>query len=479
MPINQFGLLLCLSLSAFFYTACSKDDPSISPEVSSTYDEYYRHAGSNDQPPPNRDISTFQNEVLLQWMDLYLELDRYAIGMRPNASARALAYIGLAAYECANPAMPNYQSNDKMFSQLHLPPRKDLKDIDWEMALNACYATVLDHFLLNVDNKYMGKIEQLKSTLDHEFSKQLREETIKNSRDWGHAIANAVISFSQSDLAAEEQVQDPQPHSYEPPTGEGYWTYSAEPERGLFPYWQDVRTFVIAPEQTHTIPPIEYSTSEGSPYYAQMLETYEANNNAREEDGDDLWQAEFWSDDVETLMFSPPARQISIANQLIAKTDLNLQESLALYLKLGFSLNDAAVSTWKYKYEYMVMRPSVYIQEFIDPSFQTNLYRLIPWPNPSFPGYPSGHSCFASAAAGVFIDTFGDKIDFTDRSHEGRTEFRSTPRSFRSFRQMASENAFARVPLGVHMHMDCAEGLRLGYEISDAINRWPLLKPRA
>jgi len=72
-------------------------------------------------------------------------------------------------------------------------------------------------------------------------------------------------------------------------------------------------------------------------------------------------------------MFSPPARKFSIANQLVGEYDLNMEQTLELYLKLGFSLNDAAVSTWKYKYEYMVMRPNVYIHEFIDPDFQTNL----------------------------------------------------------------------------------------------------------
>ena len=113
-------------------------------------------------------------------------------------------------------------------------------------------------------------------------------------------------------------------------------------------------------------------------------------------------------------------------------------------------MNDAAVSGWKYKYEYMVMRPNVYIHEFIDPSFQTNLFRLIPWPNPTFPGYPSGHSTFASAAAGVFKNFLGNEINFPDRSHEGRTEFRSTPRTYNSFDVMAEENAFSRVLLGVH-----------------------------
>jgi hypothetical protein len=39
---------------------------------------------------------------------------------------------------------------------------------------------------------------------------------------------------------------------------------------------------------------------------------------------------------------------------------------------------------------------------------------------------------------------------------------------------MATENGFSRIPLGVHLRMDCTEGLRLGYEISDAVNSFDL-----
>ena len=39
---------------------------------------------------------------------------------------------------------------------------------------------------------------------------------------------------------------------------------------------------------------------------------------------------------------------------------------------------------------------------------------------------------------------------------------------------MAEENAYSRIPLGVHIEMDCTEGLRLGYEIADGINEYDL-----
>ncbi|OEK04583.1 hypothetical protein BFP71_14055 [Roseivirga misakiensis] len=423
----------------------------------------------------SEDISITGNGIAHEWTDLMLRLEQYSQG-RPNGSARALAYIYLTAYETAVPGMENYISNDARLRGLRIRDSERADEVNFQIALNTAFSRAIDHFLIKVPENLTSEIEVLETEIEGQLSADVSEELLLASQEWGNYVADQVISYSLSDDDAEEQILDPQPTSYEPPTGDGFWTYSAEPERALYPYWgETVRTFVIKPDETTTVAPIEYSEDEGSDYYAQMMEVYTVNNAARADQGEQLWIAEFWSDDVEGLMISPPARQFAIANQLIVQYDLSLDETLALYLKLGFSLNDAAVSAWKYKYDYMVMRPNVYIHEFIDEDFQTNLFRLVDWPNPSFPGYPSGHSTFASAAAGLFIDAFGDATSFTDRTHEGRTEFQSEPRTFSTFSHMAYENAFSRVPLGVHVSMDCEEGLRLGYEISDAVNNWNLL----
>jgi len=421
------------------------------------------------------EISSLSNDLIISWSDQLLALDQYATGMRPNATARALAYIHLATFETAVDDMTGYTSNTLRLDGLDIDASERASNINLAIALNACYADVLDHFIYNVPENIKQGIQTLESATEEELSMDIEDDIIENSKNWGAYVASQVIAYSQTDLEAEEQILDPQPSSYEPPVGDGFWTYSAEEERGLFPYWASVRTFVISPEETTTVPPSDqYSSNENSGYYAQMKEVYKANNLAKSEQDESLWIAEFWSDDVENLMISPPGRQISIAKQLIEQYDLGIEESLVMLLKLGFSLNDAAVSTWDDKYKYLVMRPSVYIHEFIDPDYQTNLYKFIYWPNPTFPGYPSGHSCFSSAAAGVFINQFGNATDFTDRTHEGRTEFNGTPRQFDSFSEMAEENAFSRIPLGVHIRMDCTEGIRLGYEISDAVNSMDL-----
>lgn len=486
MFYDQIKFIVIAGLLIFSLQSCSDEESLINTEdlsLEAAGGGGLDRGGNGDNPDgqgPNgnnqngpmaaNSVAQLDNSIVLQWTDLFLELDRYALGMRPNSTARALAYIHLAGYETAVPGMRNFNSNESTIPGLNLRGNVNRNGVDWEIALNACYADVMDHFLLNVPASLMAQISALESTIEAELIDGEDEERIEESKEWGASIAAQIIAFSQTDQEAETQILEPQPLSYEPPVGDGFWTYSAEQERALFPYWENVRTFVISPEQTTTITPQAYSEDPNSNYYQQMIEVYESNNSARSEDGEQLWIAEFWSDDVENNTFSPPTRQFAIANQLISEHSLNLEEALHFYLKLGFSLNDAAVATWKYKYQYMVMRPNVFIHEFIDPSFQTNLFRLIPWPNPTFPGYPSGHSAFASAAGGVFINFFGEQANFTDRSHEGRTEFRGEPRSFETFSDMAEENGYSRIPLGVHIRMDCTEGLRLGYEISDAIN---------
>ena len=433
--------------------------------------------GGNNNERDCLPVDALDNDILSDWTSTLLEMEQHASGMRPNASARALAYIYLTAYETAVPGMKRNESNSSRLEGLDIEDAPETCGVDYELAINTALATAIDHFLLNLPTEERNKISALETEKETDLSQDLSDEIIDRSKEWGQYVAEEIIEYSETDEAAEEQITEPQPLSYEPPTGAGYWTYSADPERALFPYWGSVRTFIISADETTTVEPLEYSEDTDSPYFQQMQEVLEVNNTAREQQNDQLHIAEFWSDDVEGLMISPPARQVSISNQLLDKYNLDLEESLELLLKVGFSLNDAAVSTWKYKYQHMVMRPSNFIHEFIDTEFQTNLYRLIYWPNPSFPGYPSGHSCFASAAAGIFIETFGDRTNFTDRTHEGRTEFLGEPRTFRRFSDMADENGYSRIPLGVHVRMDCEEGLRLGYEIADAVNEINFARP--
>ncbi len=64
----------------------------------------------------------------------------------------------------------------------------------------------------------------------------------------------------------------------------------------------------------------------------------------------------------------------------------------------------------------------------------------------------------------------------TDNCHKNRSEFFGTPRTFNSFYEMAEENGFSRIPLGVHWRMDSEEGVKFGKKIGNKVNNLPWKK---
>jgi hypothetical protein len=64
----------------------------------------------------------------------------------------------------------------------------------------------------------------------------------------------------------------------------------------------------------------------------------------------------------------------------------------------------------------------------------------------------------------------------TDDSHKGRTEFVSKARTYTNFAELGVEDAYSRLPLGVHFRMDCDEGLRLGYLAALRVTQLPWKK---
>ncbi|MEM0992610.1 MAG: hypothetical protein AAGI49_06210, partial [Bacteroidota bacterium] len=334
--------LLCLLIMGFLLLqSCTKDEQFIddAAQLNSSFDANTSAWDEVDlESRSSGDVSLLSTNIVAQWTNTFLEVERYAAGMRPNGSARAMAYIYLASYETAAPGMRDHISAVEALEGISINVPQQLGTIDWELALNESFAITLNHFLINVPVAIKARIDVMHEQLENYLSIGVPSGVVRDSKAWGAMVANQVIQYSQTDEAAEAQMLEPQPLSYEPPTGDGFWTYSAEPERALFPYWESARTFIISPDETSSVPPVKYSEDRRSRYFRQMMEVYTANNAARENDDEMLWIAVFWSDDVTGMMFSPPARQFAIANQLIDLYDMNLEEALAMYVKLGFSL---------------------------------------------------------------------------------------------------------------------------------------------
>lgn len=129
--------------------------------------------------------------------------------------------------------------------------------------------------------------------------------------------------------------------------------------------------FAAKPGDLIASPPTRvYSTDPNSDYYKEFKEVDDVVKNLTNEN---RWIAEFWSDDLTGMTFSPPARIFAIGNQMISIENMNLEESLHFYAVLGIAINDASVACWNSKYIYNTERPETYIRKFIDPDFKTIL----------------------------------------------------------------------------------------------------------
>ena len=421
-----------------------------------------------ESTPISEPAKNFDAKVVLEWNKLLIDIDRYSPGYRPPAAARMMAYTGLAVYESVVSGMPEYKSLASTYPGLLLPATESDLEYHWPTCANAAYGAMFRYFFPHISLKDFSKIQQLENSINNEFSTQISEEVQTRSIDFGKAIASAVFEYSKTDTYGHEAYLNPRPADYVPPVtgpnGEPLWQPTfPDYTRALFPYWGKVRTFAMKDGDLKGKDPIPYSDDPNSKFYQQANEVRITVNTLTLEE---RWIAEFWSDDIFELTFEPAARQIAIANQLVEKENLKLDKSIELYAKLGMAMCDAGIAIWNTKYIFNVMRPVQYIRANIQSDWKTilnNKSKNVIGMSPEFPAYPSGHSGFGGSAAIIFTDIFGNNYPFVDNCHLGRTEFLGIPRAYSSFIEAGMENAYSRIPLGVHYRMDCDEGLRLGY----------------
>ena len=426
-------------------------------------------------------VKDFDASLPLEWNQLFLDIDRYSPGYRPPAAARLLAYTGLATYEAAVPGMPEYNSLQYEFPGLNLPSIEKNKEYHWPTSVNTAYAYMFRNFYPHIRAGDAYKITALENKFFDEFSQEIAPDVLERSKQFGFEVAQAVYKWSETDIAGHNAFANPQPASYHPPTtgsnGEKLWQPTfPDYSQALFPYWGKVRPFAMNQSDILAQPPLPYSEDPGSQFFQQANEIRIWVNLASYTTH---WVAEFWSDDFPEVTFEPAARQIAIANILVAQDDIPMDRALELYAKMGMALCDAGIAVWNSKYIYNVRRPIEYIREIMEPGWTTILNNPQTGEKsmtPPFPAYPSGHSGFGSSGSAIMADIFGNTHPYTDNCHQNRTEFNGTPRSYNTILEAGLENAYSRLPLGVHFRMDCDEGIRLGYLAATRVNALPWYK---
>ena len=404
---------------------------------------------------------------VLDWNRLLLELERFTPGYRAPVSARMFAYVELAAYEAAWPALKNYAATATFCPGYAGVKAGNLpKNYCLPAGLTAAYAQVCRDFFPNAPQEYLDKIDQLETRHLRNLQSTTSADILQHSAAYGQSVAKSVWAWSATDLAGHNGFLYNYDQHYTPPKSAGLWQPANEHAMpALLPNWGAARTFITDMKQLVARPPVAFNEGPGSTFYTEALEVFSVSQSLSKEN---RWIAEFWSDDLPGLTMSPAGRWISITNQAVMSHPLPFPEVMATYLKVGMALCDASIVCWHEKYKYNVERPDTYIRRIIQPGW-TSLHE-----SPSFPSYPSGHSIFGAASAKVLAAAFGEEFSLTDNTHQDRREFAGAPRTFHSFAEMAQENAFSRVAIGVHYRMDCEEGLRLGKIIGQKIAALPL-----
>jgi signal transduction histidine kinase/membrane-associated phospholipid phosphatase len=442
---SSFVVVLLLMIGTlFFFTSCKPNQDAFSNDVHT-------------------------RQVIKTWYQQYLNLNHYTDGYRPPVSARTFAYIGLGAWEAGAVKYEQALSLSSHFNGLALPSFAS-KKFDLDACLNAMYYTFANLFYPHANMQIKGTIKDLYSSTKNENEHKDDTALINSSDRYGRALANAVFSYASRDSTGHLAYLYNYDQTYKIEDKPGIWKPTgSDIMPALLPHWGTSRTFLDNTLSIHVNPPIEYSEAENSDFFAQAWEIYTISKSITPEK---KWIAEFWSDDFHGVTYCAASRWISIALQAVdLKKDMDPLIELELFAKIGFALNDAGVKAWGIKYNFKVERPETYIQRMIQPNWHSI------HDSPSFPAYPSGHSIFGASVAGVLTNIFGEDFKMTDHSHEGRKEFMSDPRTFKSFKEMASENALSRMYMGVHYRSDCEEGLRLGSLISEEANKLKMIKP--
>lgn len=417
-------------------------------------------AGVGSAAAANPDRSAAEQRAYTTWYRLALELVRRTPGYAPPVASRTFAYLGITLYEALAPDLPAARS---LAGQLDgfpgVPPRDPGKTYDAAVVAHAALARQTALLFENTGPSGQNALATTEARLGAELAAGLAPDVLERSLAQGRAAADAVHAWSRGDGGA-DGTSRLYPTDFEPPRGAAFWVSPSQIEsRPLLPYWGRNRPFALrAGDECPAPAPVAYAEALGSPFRADALEVLRVARSLTPEQAD---VARFWSDDP-MLSSTPAGHWIAILGQVLAERRASLGLAAEAYARLGMALADAFIGCWSAKYRYNLLRPDTYIRRLLDPSFEALL------PTPPFPEYPSGHSVVSAAAAEALTSLFGEDYRFTDHSKQGDG---LAARTFRSFREAASEAGISRLYGGIHFRAAIERGLEQGRCIGSKVAR--------
>jgi hypothetical protein len=383
----------------------------------------------------------------------------------PIVASRNYMYAAVAGYEAIAAGYP-----DKYYSlagQLHgldkLPKPEAGKAIDFEFAslLAYCKLGETGTFPAGSMKEYVDDLKKLAK--DH----GMPSEELNNSIAFADTLSTAIIAWTKKDNYAQTRTFP----KYTVIDSPGYWArtppmYSDAAE----PHWSKIRPLVLDSAHQFDVPrPPKFDlTDTTGKYYQEVMSIKQAVENLTDEQ---RHIAEFWDDNpfrsttaghatLVTKKFSPSGHWMGIVGIAAKQASLDFPSTTYAFAATAIAMFDSFIFCWDEKYRSNYARPETVINRYIDPAWRPFLQ------TPAFPEYLCGHSTLSSTAAETLTAVFGDNFNYADTTE---LEFGIKSRSFKSFREAAIENNWARFYGGIHFHNSCITSTEYGKKVGELI----------
>ncbi|MFI5157118.1 MAG: vanadium-dependent haloperoxidase [Chitinophagales bacterium] len=413
-----------------------------------------------------KDYQKIFNDPILYCNTVH-ELNTVVMGnnFAPIVASRNYTYASVAGYEVIAAGYPDkYNSLGGQLRGLSALPKPEAgKKIDYPFAalLAFCKLGEAVTFPAGSMKEYVDSLKILAT--DH----GMPDDIFNNSVQFADTISSVIMEWSKHDNylqtrgAPEYTVMDspgrwvPTPPAYSP---------AAEP------HWNQIRTLVMD-SATQFIPPAPYVfnvTDKKSDYYKEVMLIKNAGDSLTDEQAQ---IADFWDDNpfklnvsghlmFGTKKFSPPGHWMSIVGIAAKKANADFPTTVYAYAITSIASFDSFIQCWDEKYRHNTIRPETVINKYFDPNWRPHLQ------TPPFPEYTCGHSTVSATAAEALTSVFGDNFSYTDSSE---LEFGIESRSYKSFRDAALENNWARFYGGIHYHQSCIVSTEYGKKVGDFV----------
>lgn len=123
-------------------------------------------------------VSSHPNNIIYDWNELFLEIERYAAGYRPGPAPRAIAHLGLSEYEACITGLPGYKSIASLYG-LTVPQVESGKQYHWPSVINASRAYLMPRFFINATPTQLQEIAGLEAYYDDRAKQEVGEEVCR------------------------------------------------------------------------------------------------------------------------------------------------------------------------------------------------------------------------------------------------------------------------------------------------------------